>query len=365
MSSLKGFYKGKKILITGHTGFKGGWLSAILLSLGANISGASLEPNTEPNIFSLLGLGKKVENNFVDIRNYKDVEKIIVNGKFDIIFHLAAQPLVRDSYDDPLYTFQTNTLGTANVLEAIRKAGDVKAGVIITTDKVYENSEDGRAFVEDDKLGGYDPYSSSKAGAEIVVQSYIRSFFNPEFYGAKHKTLIASARAGNVIGGGDWSKDRLIPDIVRAVFVEKKDSVVLRSPGAVRPWQHVFEPLIGYLMLGKGLYEGEKKFSCPWNFGPNSKNFVSVKQVSEKFLEDVESKNVKIVIDSQGGKHEAGFLGLDSLKANKILGWNPKMNIDSTIKYTASWYSDYYRGKDVAKATDAQINSLFDLWREF
>ena len=229
MENLQKFFKDKRVLITGHTGFKGSWLTQVLLNWGATISGVALKPNTKPSLFQTLGLEKKISNNFCDIRDFKKISEIVKKEKPEIVFHLAAQPLVRDSYDDPLYTFETNIMGTANILQAIKETNTARAAVIITTDKVYENKESGLPFKENDKLGGYDPYSASKAAAEIVISSYIKSFFNLTNYNKKHKTLIASARAGNVLGGGDWQKDRLIPDIVRAVF-EKKEKIIFLSP---------------------------------------------------------------------------------------------------------------------------------------
>ena len=223
MINLQKFYKGKRVLITGHTGFKGSWLAQTLLSWGADVSGLALRPHTEPNLFDVLEIKNRIRNHFVDVRDFKKVRAVFAKEKPEIVFHLAAQPIVRDSYNEPLCTIETNTIGTANILECLRLSSSVKAGVIITTDKVYENKETTRPYKEDDRLGGHDPYSASKGAAELIISSYIRSFFNPDSYGTKHKTLIASARAGNIIGGGDWSKDRIIPDLVRAVFVQNKD----------------------------------------------------------------------------------------------------------------------------------------------
>ena len=282
MENLERFFKNKKVLITGHTGFKGSWLSKILLNWGADISGIALKPDTDPNLFNILEIKKNINNYFCDIRNFKSLEKIVEKEKPEIVFHLAAQPLVRSSYDDPLYTFETNILGVVNILQIIKKINRIKAAVIITTDKVYENKKNKLSYKEDDRLGGYDPYSSSKAASELVINSYIRSFFNPKDYNKKHKTLIASARSGNVIGGGDWQKDRIIPDIVKSIY-EKKEKLIIRNPDSIRPWQYVLEDLEGYLLLAKKLYQGKKEFSGAWNFGPDSKEkCLTVKELIEK-----------------------------------------------------------------------------------
>ena len=357
MNNLQGFFKNKKILITGHTGFKGSWFSRILLNWGADISGIALKPDTSPNLFDVLGIKKNIKNYFCDIRNFKGVKKIIKEEGPEIVFHLAAQPLVRVSYDDSLYTFETNIIGTANLLQAAKEVGGVKSAVIITTDKVYENKEDGAFYKENDKLGGYDPYSSSKAAAEIVIDSYIKSFFNPKDYGKKHKTLIASARSGNVIGGGDWQKDRVVPDIVRAVF-EKKGKLIIRNPNSIRPWQYVLEDLEGYLLLAKKLYQGKKEFSCAWNFGPdNSENCLRVEELVKKSLKMLDKGSYMVKNDF--AKHEAGIVKLNIDKAKKKLKWKPKFNIDKTLEAAFAWYKNFYEGEDCVGFTNKQIESFF------
>lgn len=356
MKDIQRFFKNKKILITGHTGFKGGWLTQILLNWGANITGIALEPNTTPNLFTALGLKKKIKNYFTDIRNFKKVKKITLKEKPEIVLHLAAQPLVRDSYDDPLYTFETNIIGTANVLQTIKETNSVKSTVIITTDKVYEERKS-VYYKEIDKLGGYDPYSASKAGAEIVIDSYIKSFFSPKDYNKKHKTLIVSARSGNVIGGGDWQKDRIIPDIIRDVF-EKQEKLVIRSPGSIRPWQYVLEPLYGYLLLVKELYEGEKELSGAWNFGPNKKNYLTVRELAEKTIKIL--KKGSFIVKRDSTKHEAECLRLNINKAKNILGWQPILNLDQSLKFTFDWYQSFYNKKDIIDITNQQIKSFFD-----
>lgn len=341
-------------MITGHTGFKGAWLTKILLNWGADISGIALKPPTNPNLFEILKLKKEIHNHIADIRSFKKVKDIIKKEKPEIIFHLAAQPMVRASYDDPLYTYETNTLGTANILEAIRSTKTVKSAVIITTDKVYENFGRNYCYKEDDKLGGYDPYSASKASAEIVASSYIKSFFNPEFSSA---TLIATARAGNVIGGGDWGKDRLVPDLIKAIFRNKK--LTLRNPNATRPWQFVLEPLYGYLLLAQKLYERKKEFSGVWNFGPNNKNNLNVKELTEKSLE-IFNKGSYAIKGNANKKHEAQSLKLDSNKARRLLGWRPKLSLNETLKLTFDWYKYYYDKKNIGEITDKQIKLFFE-----
>ncbi len=362
------------MLITGHTGFKGSWLAQMLISLGAEVSGYALAPSTTPNIYSILKLQKQVSSTIADIRDYDKLLSCLTKEKPEIIIHMAAQPIVRASYDDPRYTFDTNVMGTVNVLEAIRNSLGIKSAVMITTDKVYENKEDGRAFTEGDSLGGYDPYSASKAADEIVISSYIRSFFNPASKPDEEMTLIASARAGNVIGGGDWSADRLVPDIVRAKAEGKQ--LMLRHPEAVRPWQHVLDPLYGYLLLAKGLHEGHRNLVGSYNFAPDESllgsiprvpghfvpaglvpanlvpdenNFVTVEQIAKK-------SGVRFVVQPDEKKHEAGFLRLDAGKAKRNLGWKPSIPIDEGLKLTFEWYSRQASGEDMVRFTQKQID---------
>jgi len=357
MENLQKFFKNKKILITGHTGFKGSWLTQILLNWGAKISGIALKPNTKPSLFETLRIEKKIRNNFCDIRDFRRISEIIKREKPEIVFHLAAQALVRDSYDDPLYTFDTNIIGTANILQAIKEVGTVKAVVMITTDKVYENKESGLPFKENDKLGGYDPYSASKAAAEIVIGSYINSFFNPENYKHSHSTLLASARSGNILGGGDWCKDRIATDIIRAIF-EKNEEIIIRSPQAIRPWLHVLEPLYGYLLLAKKLYSGKKEFVGSWNFGPKESNYLTVEQLTKTAIKILDRGSYKIKPDSK--KHEATLLKLNNNKAKKLLGWQPKLKINKILQNTFSWYKSFYNKEDIIKLTNNQITSFFN-----
>lgn len=357
MNNIQKKFRNKKVLITGHTGFKGTWLSKILLNWGAKVSGVALPPQTNPNLFNLLKIEKEINSYLLDIRNFAKVKEVVIKEKPEIVFHLAAQPIVRESYNDPLYTFKTNTIGTANVLQAIKEIDTVKSVVLITTDKVYKNNESGRSFKEDDPLGGYDPYSASKAAAEIVIGSYIKSFFNPDNYNKKHQTLVASARAGNVIGGGDWSVDRLVPDLVRGVF--NKESVVIRNPDAVRPWQHVLEALYGYLLLAIKLQDGKKEFSGAWNFGPSNKNFLNVKKFTELALKILD-KGDYIIKRDLNNKHEDRLLTLDSHKANKYLNWQQKLNIAETMELTFEWYKSFYNNENIIDITNVQIKSFFN-----
>jgi len=357
MNNIRDSFKNKKVLITGHTGFKGSWLIKILLNWNVAIAGIALLPETDPNLFTLLNIKEKIKNYFCDIRDFKGIKKIIKKEKPEIVFHLAAQPLVKDSYDDPLYTFETNIIGTANILQAIKETETVRSAVIITTDKVYEEKEKSFWYKESDKLGGYDPYSSSKAGAEIVIDSYIKSFFNPKDYNKKHRTLIASARSGNVIGGGDWSRDRIMPDIIRSVF-EKNEKIIIRNPDSIRPWQYVLEPLYGYMLLAKKLYEGKKEFSGAWNFGPYKENYLKVKELVEITLKIL--KRGSYIIKRDFTKHEAEEIRLDISKAKKMLGWLPTFNINRTLELASNWYSSFYNRGKVVNLIDQEIKLFFN-----
>lgn len=356
---LMDFYRGKTVLITGHTGFKGSWLTLTLLAMGAKVIGVSLPPKTPKDIFVLTGLESLIRHHEFDVRDFEQLSALTSTEKPDIVFHLAAQPLVRQSYEEPLETFTTNVTGTANVLEAIRVFGGVKAAVIITTDKVYENREWIYGYRENDPLGGHDPYSGSKAAADIVTDSYRKSFFSPEKYGDAHNTLIATARAGNVIGGGDWSQNRLIPDIMCSAF-EGDGIVTLRNPGSTRPWEHVLESVSGYLTLGMRLGNGDKEVSGNWNFGPSSEAFVSVGEVTEKTLKLLKRGSMKVEPDNT--KHEANELVLDVTKANRILEWYSKWGIDETLDKTVKWYTDTNDNPSSALAvTNGQIEEYFNL----
>ncbi len=359
---LVNFYRGKTVLITGHTGFKGSWLSLTLLAMGAKVVGVSLPPKTDKDIFVLTGIESEVSHHEFDIRNFERLTALVSSVKPDIVFHLAAQPLVRQSYDDPLDTFTTNVIGTTNVLEAVRLCKNVKAAVIITTDKVYENREWLYGYREVDPLGGYDPYSGSKAAADIVTDSYRRSFFNPEKLYESHNTLVATARAGNVIGGGDWSQNRLIPDIMRAVF-EGNGVVTLRNPNSTRPWEHVLESVSGYLTLGMRLGNGDREISGNWNFGPGSDSIVSVGEVTKTIFSLLGRGSLNIQSDAV--RHEANELTLDVTKARRLLNWESKWSMDETFKKTVEWYSIIDTNPTLALLiTKKQIEEYFNFQKK-
>lgn len=323
-------YNNRRVLLTGDTGFKGSWLRLWLEELGANVLGYSLPPSTQPNHFSLLGYSR---SEYYDIRDLSCLERVFADFQPEMVFHLAAQPLVRLSYQIPVETFETNVMGTINVLEASRKTPSVRAIVAITTDKCYENKEQIWGYRESDPMGGYDPYSASKGCAELAISAYRRSFFQKE-----NSPLLASARAGNVIGGGDWSADRLVPDIIKAASAGQR--VEIRSPNSTRPWQHVLEPLSGYLLLGQRLWEGRREFAQSWNFGPSD----GVRTVLETVKEMQKSwdKIQFVVNEPQDAPHEAQNLTLDCTKANIKLGWKPVWSTEQAVKQTAAWYKEYY-----------------------
>jgi CDP-glucose 4,6-dehydratase len=334
---MKNFYKNKKVLITGHTGFKGSWLTLWLLKMGAEVIGYALDPYTEKDNFVLSKLSEKIIDIRGDIRNYDKLKNTFEKYKPDIVFHMAAQPLVRLSYKMPRETFETNIMGTVNVLEAFRNTEESKVLINITSDKCYENKEWIWGYRENDPMGGYDPYSASKGASEIVSNAYLKSFFNPEKFD-NHKKVIATVRAGNVIGGGDWAKDRIIPDCIRAL--EKDIPIEIRSPDAIRPWQHVLEPLSGYLLLGAKLLENPEKYSGPWNFGPHLNSIITVKGIVEKVIENYGKGSWKD-LSNNSHLHEAKLLNLDISKAKFYLNWEPTLNINETINLTIDWYKNY------------------------
>lgn len=333
-SQLQFYYKGKKVFITGHTGFKGSWLAAILHTLGATVKGYALAPEYPNGLYNLLSPLNICESVIADIRNKEKLTAEILSFQPDYIFHLAAQPLVRRSYQIPAETFEVNVAGTANVLEAMNKLSNKCTAIIITTDKVYANREQNILYSEDDALGGYDPYSASKACTELVVSSFRNSFFNIEKYDA-HQKAIASVRAGNVIGGGDYSADRIIPDIIKALSENK--TIEVRNPNAVRPWQHVLEPLGGYLLLGALLNEHPQKFNEAFNFGPYPEDHLTVKELVKNAIKIWGSGDWKDVSNANE-PHEANLLKLDISKAMHKLHWKPKLNATQAIEWTISWY---------------------------
>lgn len=347
------FYKGKKVLVTGHTGFKGSWLSIWLHELGAEVVGVGLAPFTERDNFVLSGIGNKIKADVrADIRDGEKMKEIFRKYQPEVVFHLAAQPLVRLSYDIPSETYQTNVMGTINVMEAIRATESVKVGVMITTDKCYENREQVWGYREDEPMGGYDPYSSSKGAAEIAISSWRRSFFNPGDYGAKHQVSLASVRAGNVIGGGDWALDRIIPDCIKAI--EAGEPIAIRNRTAVRPWQHVLEPLSGYMLLAEKMWEEPTMYCEGWNFGPRAESISTVWDVASKLISCYGRGELRDV-SAPNAVHEASLLMLDISKAKFQLGWEPRMNIDQCMSLVADWYKRY-KTEDVYQLCVGEIN---------
>lgn len=332
------FYKGKRVLVTGHTGFKGSWLSIWLHELGAEVIGVAKDPYTERDNYVLAGLKNKIVDLRGDVTDGEQMKKIFKKYQPEIVFHLAAQPLVRLSYEIPVETYQTNVMGTINIMEAMRVTDSVKVGVMITTDKCYENKEQIWGYRENEPMGGYDPYSSSKGAAEIAINSWRKSFFNPADYGKKHHVSIASVRAGNVIGGGDWALDRIIPDCIKAIEADKP--IEIRSPKAIRPWQHVLEPLSGYMLLASKMWEDPTIYCEGWNFGPNTESIANVWTVANKLIEDYGKGQLKGASD-ENALHEAKLLMLDINKAKFKLGWTPRMNLSQCIALTADWYKQY------------------------
>jgi len=347
-------FRNKRILITGHTGFKGAWLSIWLDMLDARLSGLSLDPRTARDVFVLSGIGERMHDHRGDIRDLDTVLRVFAEEQPEIVFHLAAQPLVLEGYADPVGTFATNTQGTAHVLEAIRRTPSVRAAVLVTTDKCYENREWVYGYRENDPMGGHDPYSASKGAAELVISAYRRSFFS-----GADSPAIASARAGNVIGGGDWSDYRLVPDIVRAI--ESGQVLDIRSPKAVRPWQHVIEPLGGYLLLAQKLLEQPSRYSEAWNFGPLPQSVYPVGKIADAFFRHFrehapQARNHPGWRDTSNPDqpHEAGLLMLDISKAMQVLGWTPALDFDQTVSITADWYARY-DSEDVLALCRSQI----------
>jgi CDP-glucose 4,6-dehydratase len=344
------FWKNKKVFITGHTGFKGSWLSLWLNYLGADVTGYALEAPTNPSMFEICDIGKNMTSVIADIRDISRLKAALKKAKPEIVIHMAAQPLVRKSYLYPMETYSTNVMGTVNILEAVRSTNCVRSFINVTTDKVYENEERQKGYTEGEPLGGYDPYSSSKACSEIITQAYRKSYFNP----AKHKShnvAVATARAGNVIGGGDWAGDRLVPDFVRAILAKKE--IKIRNPKAVRPWQHVIEPLAGYILLAEKLYKHGPKFASAWNFGPERKEAKTVEYIVAALCEKWEGSSYSI--DAGVHPHEAGYLYLNINKARKLLGWKPKWSLDTALDKVVEWTKEYKDGADMKKVSLNQI----------
>ncbi len=346
------FYKNKRILITGDTGFKGSWLALWLNSLGAKVYGYSLPVETENAHFKILNLENEISHIDGNLLDFEKLNQTVQDIQPEIVFHLAAQALVRLSYDEPRLTFETNVTGSVNVLEAIRNTRSVKSLIYVTSDKCYKNKEWIWGYRENDELGGHDPYSASKAAAEIVFSSYRDSFFS------KNTNIgIASVRAGNVIGGGDWALDRIIPDCIRSIMNEKE--IEIRNPQATRPWQHVLEPLSGYMFLAQKLYENPTKFSGSWNFGPPIESIKTVKELTEKTI-GILGKGSITIGNTDKQKHEAGLLHLNCDKSNHQLGWNPVWNFEQTVKTTIEWYKNYINGENPKELSLNNINQFME-----
>lgn len=361
-NTFEGIYKNKTVLVTGHSGFKGAWLSIWLHALGAKVIGYSLPPPTEPSLFETTCLVKRIKSIDGDVRERGRLESVFKEYRPEIVLHLAAQPLVRLSYIEPVNTYETNVIGTLNLLEAVRKSESVRACLIITSDKCYENREWDFAYRENDPLGGFDPYSSSKACAELVTDSYRRSFLESK---GTIKVALSSARAGNVIGGGDWAPNRIVPDIIRALVEDRP--VLVRSPGAIRPWQHVLEPLAGYLWLAALMFTDNHSYNAAWNFGPAAGGNIRVRDIVEQAIKIWGGGSWA---DLSGGikntPHEANFLKLDCTRANNILCWHPVYNLSEAMEATIKWYLRYYEsnGADIYSYTLNQIKKYIEKARQ-
>lgn len=350
MTDILSFYKGKRVLVTGHTGFKGTWLVRTLLHAGAEVTGYSLEPPTDPSLYSLTDTEREINSIIGDVRDGGHLIEVFKSSKPEIVFHLAAQPIVRESYDDPVTTYSTNVMGAVNILEAVRKTTSVASFVNVTTDKVYRNQEWVWGYRENEELCGYDPYSNSKSCSELVTYSYKQAFFS-----SGDSPAISTARSGNVIGGGDFAKDRIIPDCVRAAL--SGHEIVIRNPHSIRPYQHVMECLSGYLLLAKLQFE-DGKYSGSYNFGPSDDGCVTTGNLVQLFCNEW-GKALAWRVQGAGGPHEANFLKLDCSKAKTALGWNPRWDIERAIEEVVGWTRAYLEGGNLAEAVDSQILSYF------
>lgn len=349
-SEFRDFYKGKKVLITGHTGFKGSWLSRLLVNAGASVTGYSLMPSTDPNLFEVIGLSKTVNSIIGDIRDLEHLKKVFLQEEPEIVFHLAAQPIVRDSYKDPVYTYETNVMGTVNILECIRLTPSVKSFLNVTTDKVYENKEWEYGYRENDPLDGYDPYSNSKSCSELVTHSYAKSFFSDG------RVAISTSRAGNVIGGGDFANDRIIPDCIRAA--EAGHDIIVRNPHSTRPYQHVLEPLAIYMTIAMKQYK-DSKIQGYYNVGPDDRDCVTTGELADLFCE-AWGKGIKWIDKFEGGPHEANFLKLDCSKIKRVFDWRPRYEVKEAVEKTVKWTKAYLEEADMLTYMDMQIKEFFN-----
>ncbi len=357
----RAFWQDKRVLLTGHNGFKGSWLSLWLQSMGAQVTGYALAPPTNPSLFEVAEVGKGMTNITGDIRDLEHLRAVFDAHRPEIVIHMAAQALVRFSYIEPVETYSTNVIGTVNLLEAVRSTGSVKAVMNVTSDKCYENREWSWGYRETEAMGGYDPYSSSKGCAELVTAAYRNSYFHPDKY-KEHGIALASVRAGNAIGGGDWADDRLIPDIMRAITQGKP--IIIRNPHAIRPWQHVLEPLFGYLQLAQKLYEEGTAYAEGWNFGPNDDDIKPVQWIVEKLAKSW-GEGASWVFDDGDHPHEAHYLKLDCSKAKVRLGWHPRWHLEDTLDAIIDWHRTYLNGKNMRELTMRQIDAYNDGFQKY
>jgi CDP-glucose 4,6-dehydratase len=357
MALNSNFWSGKKVFVSGHTGFKGGWLSLWLQHLGAHVTGFALSPPSYPNFYEIAHVGDGMKTILGDIRDSELLAKAICNSQPEVVFHLAAQPLVRRSYVNPIETYSTNVMGAVNLFEAIRRTSSVRAVINVTSDKCYENKEWVWGYRENEAMGGFDPYSSSKGCSELITAAYRNSFFNPSKY-QEHRVGIATVRAGNVIGGGDWSEDRLIPDMLRAI--EHGQSVNVRNPTAVRPWQHVLEPISGYLCLAEMIFTHGLEFAEPFNFGPSENDVKQVSWIIEALTKSW-GADLNWNFDRATHPHEANQLRLDCSKAKNLLGWQPKLTLDQAINYIVLWHKAHLSEADMHKTSLAQIEEFSNI----
>ncbi len=351
------FWQGKRVLLTGHTGFKGSWLSLWLQFLGADVLGYSLQPPTEVNLFELATVASGMKSVVGDVRDLNHLQQVIADYQPEIVIHMAAQPLVRESYRNPVETYATNAMGTVHLLEAVRQVHEVRVVVNVTSDKCYENREWVWGYREDEPMGGYDPYSNSKGCAELVTAAYRNSFFNPQSY-SEHGVAVATARAGNVIGGGDWATDRLVPDVLKSLMAGQ--TVLIRHPHATRPWQHVLEPLNGYLTLAEHLYKDGATFSEGWNFGPNESDVKPVSWIVDQ-LYSLWGSDISWTQETAAQVHEAHCLKLDCSKARIKLGWQPKLDLKTALAWVVDWTRSFQSGANMRSVTEMQINRFMEL----
>ncbi|MHC4475842.1 MAG: CDP-glucose 4,6-dehydratase [Planctomycetota bacterium] len=353
----RAFWKDKKVLVTGHTGFKGSWLSLWLQMMGADVLGYALSPPTQPSLFETAHVADPMTSIIADIRDLQGLQEVIAEHSPQIVIHMAAQPLVRYSYKNPIETYSTNIMGTVNILEAVRNSHSVRVVVSITSDKCYDNKEWLWGYREQDPMGGRDPYSSSKGCAELVISAYRNSYFSTKNR-QNHSVAVASTRAGNVIGGGDWAKDRLIPDIMIALMENRP--VIIRNPNSIRPWQHVLEPLNGYLCLAEQLWMYGSKFAQAWNFGPANEDAKTVSWIVE-YLTSSWGQTARWQLDSAQHPHEDNYLKLDCSKARSLLGWTPKLRLATALEWIVEWYRAYQKNQDMRSLTQEQIRRFEDI----